>query len=162
MRHSIFLIFSVFIFLSCENRQAVSEENNFSINFPMKFEHQMVPRDGYTAEVFYAFSKDSLVQYQVAVNTIPGDKEIIPDTLFKYSIMGPAGQLGAMSMERDTIELNGHPGMRFTLLGINAASVYDMYLVDRTLYHICIIDKHPRKPTEEEVKAFMGSFKLRE
>lgn len=161
MRYSFFILLSLLL-ASCGNYQAVSEENNFSINFPMKFEHQMVPRDGYTAEVFYAFSKDSLIQYQVAVNSIPGDKKIIPDTLFKYSIMGPAGQLGAMSMDRENIEKDGHPGMRFTLLGINAASVYDMYLVDRTLYHICIIDKYPRKPTEEEVEAFMGSFELRE
>ena len=62
----------------------------------------------------------------------------------------------------EKLEKDGHPGMRFTLLGVNAASIYDMYLIKDKLYHVCIIDKHPRKPTEAEVEAFMGSFELTE
>lgn len=164
MRYLYFLILST-IFLSCSGSHKVEfEEGNFSVRFPakpesQKFEVKMAagPTD---VHIFNYQSEDNLIHYQAAYNYMVGDDVIIPDTLFQNLIAGPAMQLKPMSIQKEDLKIEGHPGARYRLLGVNSATVYDIYLIDRDVYQLAIINYEPRIPTDAEIKAFMGSFKL--
>ena len=156
----IFISFSIILFSCSGSYTVTSDEGNFSVVFPSKpieGKHPLNTTDIYT----YSYeTEDKTVQYQVAYNYMPGEAEIVPDTLFQDLIMGPAMQLQPMSIQKDDLQIEGHPGARFKLLGVNSATIYDIYLVDRDIYQLAIINHVPRIPTDAEIKAFMGSFKL--
>lgn len=164
MRYLLISISLITLF-SCSGSHTVTfEEGNFSVVFPSKPESQkfeLKMEAGLTdVHTFSYKSDDGRMHYQAAYNYLAGDDEIIPDTLFQSLIAGPALHLKPMSVQKEDLKIEGHPGTRYKLLGVNSATIYDIYLIDRDVYQLVIINYEPRIPTDAEIKAFMGSFKL--
>ncbi len=166
MKHLFLAIIFGTMFCACSHHEVRSNEGNFSICFPGSFKADTVEfltLGGLTNVYIYSYkSTDNTVHYQAAYNYLPGKEEIVPDSLFQNLIAGPALQLKPMSIQRQDTIVDGQTRVRYHLLGINSATVYDIYLMDRDVYQLAIINYEPRIPTDKEIEAFMGSFKLLE
>lgn len=166
MRFFLFaFIFSSILFSCREHYHLESKEGNFSINFPgkpteNKLKLPTADLDSLEINSFSYINPVSSIIYVLSHNRIPNYVTANPDSILQNAKIGPAQNMRTSIVEEKKLNLQGFPGLYFKGLGLDIAMVYHIYIVKDKMYQLAIINNIPREPKEEEIKAFMGSFKL--
>lgn len=142
----------------------VSDEGNFSINFPgtPTEETQSVPTEvGNIEMVTFMYEKSATEVYMVAYSDYPSALIELSNAkdLLGGAKDGALGTYGAtVSTEKD-ITVDGNPGMYFKANSDSYYVTYEIYLVENRLYQIVIL-KDGAYATEDDYNKFTKTFKL--
>ncbi|WCL82385.1 hypothetical protein PPO43_04635 [Saprospira sp. CCB-QB6] len=143
---------------ACQQKtMAHSEFGQYSLQFPAPFDS--LEQNG--VEAYFYKSPDSIWEYQAACMKL-GETQLAlaPDSLFEILLLGAAMRLQPMSVQREEGPW-GKNSKRYTLMGFDAAAVYDLYRKENKVYQLLIVNRQPQAVKAEEIQDFMGSFNLK-
>ena len=143
---------------ACQQKtRAHSEFGQYSLQFPAPFDS--LEQNG--VEAYFYKSPDSIWEYQAACMKL-GETQLAlaPDSLFEMLLLGAAMRLQPMSVQREEGPW-GKNSKRYTLMGFDAAAVYDLYRKENKVYQLLIVNRQPQAVKAEEIQDFMGSFNLK-
>ncbi|AFC24026.1 hypothetical protein [Saprospira grandis] len=158
MRIFIFLVLLLSLF-ACQKGQTVhSKWGQYSLQFPAPAD-SILQKD---VEAYFYKSPDSIWEYQAACMQLSKEQQALSsDSLFEALLLGAALRLKPLSIQREEGPWP-QKSKRYTLLGFDAAAVYELYRKEDKVYQLLIVNKQPQEVGPKEIEAFMGSFSLKE